>query len=125
MSAPRHYHQTVRSCGDCPLLGPSIGRRTFCGARGSRVILRGIPHRRIIPNLDQIPDWCPLPVETTPPCPRCGGAGIHIGETPLPDGNGAYTQYRCSVCENGYMTRPQEDHRWENLAAGLTGGGRP
>lgn len=62
---------------------------------------------------------------TPPPCPRCGGAGEHIGETPLPDGNGAYTQYRCSVCENGYMTRPQEDHRWENLAAGLTGGGRP
>lgn len=62
---------------------------------------------------------------SAPPCPRCGGAGEHIGETPLPDGNGAYTQYCCTCCRHGYMTPPREDYRWKNLAEGITGGGRP
>jgi len=63
---------------------------------------------------------------SAPPCPRCGGAGTHIGETPLPDGNGSYLQHRCLDCGHGYMLpRSPPDHRWENLARGITGGGRP
>lgn len=55
-----------------------------------------------------------------PSCPRCGAPGIRIGETPLPDGNGSYDQFRCSCCEHGYMTRAR-DHRWSNLAKSVTG----
>lgn len=120
MSAPRHYHQTVRCCADCPLLGPSIGsKRIVCGASGSRIIRRGIPHFRLIPDIDQIPEWCPLPA--SPSCPRCGAPGAHIGETPLPDGNGSYDQFQCSSCEHGHMVRAR-DHRWKNLAESITGG---
>lgn len=39
----------------------------------------------------------------TAPCTRCGADGVHIGETPLPDGNGAYDQYRCLKCGHGFM----------------------
>jgi hypothetical protein len=39
------------------------------------------------------------------PCPRCGSVGVHLGETPLPDGNGAYEQYRCRLCGHGFMLR--------------------
>ena len=39
----------------------------------------------------------------TAACPRCGANGVHIGETPLPDGNGAYDQYRCLNCDHGFM----------------------
>ena len=39
----------------------------------------------------------------TAACPRCGANGVHLGETPLPDGNGAYDQYRCLNCDHGFM----------------------
>lgn len=35
-------------------------------------------------------------------CPRCGAEGVKIGETPLPDGNGAYELYQCLFCGHGF-----------------------
>jgi len=53
-------------------------------------------------------------------CPRCEAEGIHIGNTPLPDGNGEYEQYQCLNCGHGFMIRAR-DHRWRNLAESITG----
>ncbi len=39
----------------------------------------------------------------TSPYPQCGASGVHIGETPLPDGNGAYDQYQCLRCGHRFM----------------------
>lgn len=81
MSAPRIYQQTVRRCGVCPSLGPAIdATRHICSADRGRIDCRGVRLYRSILDLDQIPDWCPLP------------------------------------------KAKEEDHRWENLAAAITGG---
>lgn len=40
-------------------------------------------------------------------CPRCGAEGIKTGETPLPDGNGAYEQYCCLLCGHGFLVRDE------------------
>ena len=89
MSQSRLYARTVHRCIECPAyMEPPLSR--FASSRCTEVT-----PLHVIDDPSSIPDWCPLPAEEnhhSPSCPRCGAPSAHIGETPLPDGNGSCDQ---------------------------------